>query len=98
MALRFPPVAQFVARFRALLSRRTRFDFDAEVAAFGRLEQAVAFLALLELRKSGEIALAQAAPLAPIRVARSAPSGRVDTGQESLTRPERDAPWTVHSA
>ena len=35
-----------------------------------RVEQAVAFLALLELRKSGEIELDQAAPFAPIRVSR----------------------------
>ena len=36
-----------------------------------RVEQAVAFLALLELRRSGEVALSQAAPFAPIRVARA---------------------------
>lgn len=71
MALRFPPVTQFLERFRALLGRRRRFDFDAEVSGLSRVEQAVAFLALLELRKSGEIALAQAAPFAPIRVSRS---------------------------
>ena len=71
MALRFPPVSQFLERFRALLSRRRRFDFDAEVGGLSRVEQAVAFLALLELRKSGEIALSQAAAFAPIRVSRS---------------------------
>jgi segregation and condensation protein A len=71
MALRFPPVSQFLARFRAVLGRRRRFDFDAEVGGFSRVEQAVAFLALLELRKSGEVTLAQAAPFAPIRVSRA---------------------------
>ena len=90
MALRFPPVAQFVERFRALLRRRQRFDFDAEVAGRSRVEQAVAFLALLELRKSGEVELAQAAPFAPIRVAR--------TAEESGFRPERSSAWTVRSA
>jgi chromatin segregation and condensation protein Rec8/ScpA/Scc1 (kleisin family) len=70
MALRFPPVGQFLERFRAVLRRRRRFDFDAEVAGLSRVEQAVAFLALLELRKSGELALDQAAPFAPIRVSR----------------------------
>ena len=70
MALRFPPVSQFLARFRAVLSRRRRFDFDSEVSMLSRLEQAVAFLALLELRKSGEVELSQASPFAPIRVAR----------------------------
>jgi segregation and condensation protein A len=70
MALRFPPVTQFVERFRALLGRRRRFDFDAEVAGLSRVEQAVAFLALLELHKAGEATLAQAQPFAPIRVSR----------------------------
>jgi segregation and condensation protein A len=69
MALRFPPVAEFLGRFRALLARRRRFDFDTEVQGLSRAEAAVAFLALLELRKSGEIELDQASPFAPIRVA-----------------------------
>ena len=56
MALRFPPVSQFLERFRALLTRRRVFDFDSEVDGLSRVEQAVALLALLELRKSGEIA------------------------------------------
>jgi segregation and condensation protein A len=70
MALRFPPVSQFVERFRALLARRRLFDFDSEVEALSRVEQAVALLALLELRRSGEIDLAQARPFAAIRVSR----------------------------
>jgi len=84
MALRFPPVSQFLDRFRALLHRRRRFDFDAEVGGLSRVEQAVAFLALLELRKSGEIALSQAAPFAPIRVSRA--------------DDERILTWTARSA
>lgn len=71
MALRFPPVSQFLERFRAVLQRRRRFDFDAEVQGLSRVEQAVAFLALLELRKTGEIAISQAAPFAPIRISRA---------------------------
>jgi segregation and condensation protein A len=84
MALRFPPVAQFVERWRALLKRRTRFDFDQEVAGLSRVEVAVAFLALLELRKQNEIAISQAAPFAPIRISRS--------------EDERSLSWTVRSA
>jgi segregation and condensation protein A len=84
MALRFPPVTQFLERFRAVLRRRMRFDFDAEVGELSRVEQAVAFLALLELRKGGEIALSQPAPFAPIRVSRP--------------DDERTAGWTVRSA
>ena len=74
LVLTYPPVSLFLERFRALLRRRRRFDFDEEVAALSRIEQAVAFLALLELRKAGEILLGQSAPFAPISVwtARSA--------------------------
>jgi len=92
MALRFPPVSQFLERFRALLSRRRRFDFDSEVTGLSRVEQAVAFLALLELRKSGEVALSQAAPFAPIRVSRSSSS------DISLADEERTSTWTARSA
>lgn len=90
MALRFPPVTQFLERFRAVLRRRSRFDFDAEMQELSRVEQAVAFLALLDLRRSGEIVIDQAAPFAPIRVAR--------LGQESTDQEERTAAWTVRSA
>jgi segregation and condensation protein A len=89
MALRFPPVAQFVERFRALLSRRSRFDFDGEVAGLSRVEQAVAFLALLELRRADVITISQAAPFAPIRVSRV---------EESSTASERTLAWNAHSA
>ena len=84
MALRFPPVSQFLDRWRSLLRRRVRFDFDVEVAALSRVEVAVAFLALLELRKQDEIAIAQASAFAPIRISRA------DS--------ERSLSWTVRSA
>ena len=42
LELRFPPVTQFLERFRALLKRRSRFDFDSEVEGLTRIEQAVA--------------------------------------------------------
>jgi segregation and condensation protein A len=84
MALRFPPVTLFLERFRALLRRRRLFDFDSEVGGLSRVEVAVAFLALLELRKQGEIAIQQAAPFAPIRIARA------DV--------ERSLAWNVRSA
>jgi segregation and condensation protein A len=70
MQLRFPPVAQFLERFRVLLRRRRRFTFDEEVAAMSRLEQASAFLALLELRKRNELEIEQREPFAPIGVRR----------------------------
>jgi segregation and condensation protein A len=84
MALRFPPVSQFLERWRALLARRARFDFDQEVEGLSRVEIAVAFLALLELRKQNEIAIAQTSPFAPIRISRA--------------DAERSLSWTVRSA
>jgi segregation and condensation protein A len=84
MAIRFPPVAQFLDRWRSLLRRRARFDFDQEVEGLSRIEIAVAFLALLELRKQNEVAIAQAAPFAPIRISRA--------------DAERSLSWTVRSA
>ena len=81
MELRFPPVSQFLERFRAVLRRRRVFDLDAEVEGMSRIEQAVAFLALLELRRGGEASLEQAAPFAPIRVRR-------------LAEEERSPEWT----
>ena len=84
MALRFPPVTQFLERFRAVLKRRHLFDFDQEVGGLPRIEQAVALLALLELRRSGEISIEQAAPFAPIRISR--------------TDVESEASWTLRSA
>ena len=86
LELRFPPVSRFLEQFRALLGRRNRFDFDQEVVGLSRVEQAVAFHALLELRRAGEISLEQAAPFAPIRVSRSA------RAQEEV------AQWSARSA
>jgi segregation and condensation protein A len=88
LELRFPPVTQFVERFRALLSRRSRFDFDTEMEGLSRIEQAVAFLALLDLRRAGEISIDQARPFAPIRVAR----------EETAGERKREGSWNARSA
>jgi len=88
LELRYPPVEQFVERFRALLERRRRFVFDSEIAGLGRVEQAVAFLALLELRKAGAVGLEQAAPFAPIHVSR----------EESPSQETGEAQWIARSA
>ncbi len=64
----FPPVSLFLDRFRSLLRKRGRFLFDGEVDRLSRVEQAVAFLALLELRKAGEVTLKQLGPFEPISV------------------------------
>jgi segregation and condensation protein A len=89
MALRFPPVAQFLERFRAVLRHRARFDFDTEVDGLSRVEQAVAFLALLELRRANHVSISQAAPFAPIRVTRT---------EETAAVNERTTAWNVRSA
>jgi segregation and condensation protein A len=83
LELRFPPVERFLESFRALLGRRRVFDFEAEVGGLSRVEQAVAFLALLELRKGGEIQISQAAPFAPIRVSRDADSRNLEWSARS---------------
>jgi len=90
MELRFPPVSQFIERFRALLTRRAAFDFAAEVERLSRVEQAVAFLALLDLRRADEISISQAAPFAPIRVTRPE--------QETAASHERTFAWNARSA
>jgi segregation and condensation protein A len=84
MGLEFPPVTQFVERWRSLLRRRSKLDFDQEVDGFSRVEVAVAFLALLELARQRELDISQAAAFAPIRISRSAE--------------ERSLTWTAHSA
>jgi segregation and condensation protein A len=89
MGLRFPPVVQFLERFRAVLRRRRHFDFEQEAAGLNRIEQAVAFLALLELRKAGEIRIEQAEPFAPIRIHKA--------GTPAIAE-ERESTWNARSA
>ena len=85
MALRFPPVSQFVERFRALLARRTRFDFEEAVDGLSRIEAAVAFLALLELRQ--------------LERDRDRAGGAVRADQDFPSPDaERNESWTVRSA
>ena len=103
MALRFPPggpVRRALPRARS--GSGACLDFDAEVRGLSRVEQAVAFLALLELRKEGEIALSQAAPFAPIRISRASatPAARESESFASRSSPDdgRMLQWTARSA
>ncbi|HXV95834.1 MAG TPA: segregation/condensation protein A [Gaiellaceae bacterium] len=68
LVLSYPPLSRFLDRFRTLLATRGRFAFDREVDRMSRVEQIVAFLALLELRKRNEARIAQAGPFEPITV------------------------------
>ena len=92
MALQFPPVTQFVERFRALLRRRSRIDFDQELAGLSRVEQAVAFLALLELRRNGEVAIDDGKRIEVNRVIgaeRNSPFFRIQISRTQEARPFR---------
>ena len=68
LVLSYPPLSRFLDRFRSLLASRGRFAFDNEVDRLTRVEQIVAFLALLELRKRNEARIGQAGPFEPITV------------------------------
>jgi chromatin segregation and condensation protein Rec8/ScpA/Scc1 (kleisin family) len=73
---RLVPVSHFLAEFRSLLRKRRAFGFEEAVGGLDRLAQAAAFLALLELIKSGEAVPEQVEVFGPIRVVRrGAPSG-----------------------
>jgi segregation and condensation protein A len=73
---RLVPVSHFLDEFRRLLTQRRAFGFDEAVAGLDRLAQAAAFLAVLELYKSGEVVPEQPDVFAPIVVTRrGAPTG-----------------------
>jgi segregation and condensation protein A len=73
---RLVPVSHFLAEFRSLLRSRRAFAFEDAVGGLDRLAQAAAFLALLELIKTGEAVPEQAEVFGPIRVVRrGAPNG-----------------------
>ncbi len=78
LALRLPPLSLFLERFRVALRQRQGFVFDEEVDGLSRIEQAVAFLAVLELRRTEEVALSQTGPFEPILV--SAPPRLAQVG------------------
>jgi chromatin segregation and condensation protein Rec8/ScpA/Scc1 (kleisin family) len=88
-------VSQFVARFRALLARRSVVDFDEVTSGLSRVEVAVAFLALLDLRRSNEIAIDQAASFAPIRIR---PVPDTDGRHQGNNVEGRESSWNVRSA
>jgi segregation and condensation protein A len=68
---RLLPVTMFLERFRSVLAETGTFLFDDAVRDLDRISVAVAFWALLEMYKQGEVRLAQQEPFAPIRVARA---------------------------
>ena len=67
---RLVPVSHFLDEFRRILRERRGFAFEEAVAGLDRLAQAAAFLAVLELYKSGEAVPEQADVFGPIRIQR----------------------------
>ena len=68
---RLLPVRGFLDRFRRLLDERGTFTFDDAIGGLDRMGVAVAFWALLDLYKRGEVRMVQAEPFSAIRIARS---------------------------
>ncbi len=68
------------------------FMLDSELDGPAGLEQAAAFLALLELRKANEVRIEQAAPFAPIRVSRPDVERSSDVEQRSPLPPDHVRP------
>ena len=90
MGLRFPPVMQFLERFRAVLRRRTRFDFDGEVTSCRGSSRPSP-----SSRCSSSAAPARSRSTRPPRSRRFASRG---SGRRSCDRDERTVAWNQRSA
>ena len=92
MPRRLLPVRAFLDRLRALLAERGTLTFDEAAGHLNRMGQAVAFWAMLELHRRGEALIAQEAPFATIRLARSSalrPVHRIDHHDDDLAALEQ---------
>lgn len=70
---RHATVHEMTGRLLVLLRERRRVRFDEVAAGLSRLDQAVAFVAALELCKHGQVQLEQAEPFGPIVVCHADP-------------------------
>lgn len=61
-------VQEMTGRMLSMLRSRRRFRFEEAVDGLSRLDQAVAFVAALELCKNGHLQLQQSEPFGPIEV------------------------------
>lgn len=75
---RHASVQEMASRLLAAVARRGPVSFDDAVSDCSRLDQAVAFVAMLELCKNGKVAIAQQYPLGSIEL-RPAAGGVGDT-------------------
>ena len=71
-------VHEMSARMLDILRRRPRFSLDEAVEGLSRLDQAVAFVAVLELCKNGQVVLDQPEEFGPIEVSTKAHEGAGD--------------------
>lgn len=87
------PFRRFLDHLRGMLAEHGTLTFDEAVRDLDRMETAMAFWAALELYKRGELRLAQAEPLGPIRLARASGIVRRDAGGSAVAAPagDRDA-------
>lgn len=81
---RHASVQEMTGRLLDQLQRRREFQLDDAVAGLTRLDQAVAFVAALELCKNGEVELRQQERFGPILVRRKAAGGQGAQGDEGL--------------
>ncbi len=65
---RHASVQQLAGRMLQLLQQRRSFDFDETFSTMTRLDQAVAFVAMLELARSGRLTIRQEQPFSSISI------------------------------
>ncbi|MCW2962195.1 MAG: chromosome segregation and condensation protein ScpA [Thermoleophilia bacterium] len=75
---RHASVSEMTGRLLTALRQRTKFTLDEAIEGLNRLDQAVAFVAALELCKNGHVELRQDARFGPIEVTRREATGDAD--------------------
>jgi segregation and condensation protein A len=83
---RHASVHEMTGRLLSLLRSRSDFALDDAVEGLSRLDQAVAFVAALELCKNGHIQLRQAESFGPIRITSSEVATDGDDGEATAAR------------
>jgi segregation and condensation protein A len=87
---RHASVHEMTGRLLGVLHRRRAFSLDDAVDGLTRLDQAVAFVAALELCKAGQVTLSQQDRFGPITVARREAAGEVGDGDTATTAADGD--------
>lgn len=87
---RHASVHEMTGRLLGVLRQRRRFTLDEAVEGLTRLDQAVAFVAALELCKAGQVQLEQGERFGPITVTQREAAGVVDGEQAAGTAANGD--------